>query len=44
MRNNDRIPISYALDCVFGIYDLAENKLEAYYSKFSSYAEISKNF
>jgi hypothetical protein len=44
MRNSDCIPISYALDCVFGIYDLAEKKLEAYHSKFGTYSEIQRNF
>lgn len=44
MRNSDTIPISYALDCVFGVYDLAEKKLESYHSRFGTYSEIQKNF
>lgn len=44
MRNSDIIPISYALDCVFGVYDLAEKKLESYHSRFGTYSEIQKNF
>ena len=44
MRNSDVIPISYALDCVFGIYDLAEKKLESYHSRYGTYSEIRKNF
>jgi hypothetical protein len=37
MRNSEKIPISYALDCTFGDYDLAEKRLEIYYSKFGTY-------
>jgi len=38
MRNSDKIPISFALDCVYGVYDLAERRLESYHSKLSSYS------
>ena len=43
MRNSDVIPISFALDCVYGVYDLAERKLETYHSKFGTLKEIQKN-
>ena len=43
MRNSDLIPISFALDCVYGVYDLAERKLETYHSKFGTLKEIQKN-
>ena len=44
MRNSDLIPISFALDCVYGVYDLAERKLETYHSKFGTLKEIQKNY
>lgn len=44
MRNSDQIPVSYALDCVFGIYDLAERKLDVYSSNKGSYSEIMKSY
>jgi hypothetical protein len=37
MRNSDPIPLSFALDCVYGVYDLAERKLESYHSRFGTY-------
>ena len=43
MRNSDMIPISFALDCVYGVYDLAERKLETYHSKFGTLKQIQKN-
>jgi hypothetical protein len=43
MRNSDKIPISFALDCVYGVYDLAERRLESYHSRLSTYKEIVKN-
>lgn len=44
MRNSDLIPISYALDCVFGVYDLAERKLEAYHTRYGTISEIQKAY
>ncbi len=44
MRNSDVIPISYALDCVFGVYDLAERYLETYFTKLATYGEIVRNY
>lgn len=43
MRNSDLMPLSFALDCVYGVYDLAERKLESYHSKFSTYKELQKH-
>lgn len=40
MRNGAKIPIGYSLGCVYSLYDLAEKKLEAYYSNIDSYSEI----
>ena len=37
------IPISFALDCVYGVYDLAERKLETYHTKFGTYKQLQKN-
>lgn len=37
MRNSDKIPISFALDCVYGVYDLAERRLETYHSRLGTY-------
>ena len=44
MRNSDEIPLSFALDCVYGVYDLAERRLESYHSRFGTYKEIQKNY
>jgi hypothetical protein len=43
MRNSNPIPITYALDCVYGVYDLAERKLETYHTRFSSFKEVQKH-
>jgi len=37
MRNSDIIPMSYALDCVYGVYDLAERKMESYHTNLGTY-------
>jgi hypothetical protein len=44
MRNSDAIALSYALDCVYGVYDLAERMLESYHSRFGTYKEIIRNY
>jgi hypothetical protein len=44
MRNSDLIPISYSLDCVFGVYDLAERKLESYHTRYGTISEIQKAY
>jgi hypothetical protein len=43
MRISDKIPMSYALDCVFGVYDLAEKRLEAYHSSVGTYSELRRS-
>lgn len=37
MRNGLKIPISYALGCVYSLYDLAETGLEVYHTNLDSY-------
>lgn len=37
MRNSDPLALSYALDCVYGVYDLAERMLESYHTRFGTY-------
>lgn len=44
MRNGAEIPISYALGCVYSLYDLAERKLEAYHTNYDSYPEVIRNY
>lgn len=44
MRNGMKTPISYALGCVYALYDLAETKLEVYHTHLDSYNEIIKDF
>ena len=44
MRNSDLIPISFALDCVYGVYDLAQRKLESYHTRFGTYKELQKYY
>ena len=43
MRNSEKIPISYALDCVYGVYDLAERMLESYHTRLGTYKEIVRH-
>ena len=43
MRNSYKIPVCYSLHCVFGIYDLAEKRLESYHTNCSSYIRLSNS-
>lgn len=44
MRIIDAIPISYALDCTFGVYDLAQKRLQAYHTKHGTLGQIQKAY
>lgn len=44
MRNGNEVPISYSLNCVYSLYDLAEKKLEVYNSNLDSISEVKNKF